>query len=50
MQLISQPIIQQYCEGATAKWYTPRDFRSSTPDLTVGKGRELCSLSISLAS
>ena len=50
MQLVSQPIIQQYCEGAVAKWYTRMDFLSKTPDRTVGKDCELRSLSISLAS
>jgi hypothetical protein len=50
MQLISQPIIHLNCEGAAAKSYGRRDFRSTKPDRTMGKGCELRSLSISLAS
>jgi hypothetical protein len=50
MQLISQPIIQQNCEGAAAKSYARRDFRSTKPGRTMGKGCELRRLSISFAS
>jgi hypothetical protein len=50
MQLISQPIIQQNCEGAAGKSHARRDFRSTKPDRTMGKDCELRSLSISLAS
>ena len=50
MQLISQSIMQRPWEGAAAKSYGRRDFRSTKPDRTMGKGCELRSLSLSLAS